>query len=204
MEKQLELLNGIDDPKDFMVKAKKAMETVKNLDDKQLIDAGQVEAIKQNLDTRFSEAEKAHAIEVGDLKKAISDKSTAIERREVKGFFDQSEFIREKTVLTPAFAYDHFKGNFKTEDKDGDLTVYAERKGGEKIFSKDPKRAGKYAKPAEAIEILIDEHQDRDSILRAGKPGSGTPPGDFKPGNQDLSKLSPIERIDAARQVQTK
>jgi len=197
LEGQLEPFKDLDS--DFVTKAKKAMDTVKNLNDKQLVDAGQVAEIKKDLEDQLIETKKSHAAELEGLKKQIDDKDAAIQRREVKGFFDQSEFIREKTVLTPTFAYDHFNRFFKTEEKDGDLIVFAERKGGEKIFSKDPKRAGKYATPAEAIEILIDEHPDKESILRGGTPGSGSPP----PGghNQDLSKLNPTERINAARGV---
>ncbi|MGX2950047.1 hypothetical protein ACWIUA_03935 [Ursidibacter sp. B-7004-1] len=45
VEAKLKAFEGIDDP----AKAKKALETVKNLDDKKLIDAGEVEKVKAEM-----------------------------------------------------------------------------------------------------------------------------------------------------------
>lgn len=200
LETKLEPFAGIEDPDKFLDDAKKAIATVKNLDDKQLVDAGKVAEIKRDLETKLEESQKTFAAELKKRDDLIASKTQAIESREIKGVFDRSSFITEKTILTPTFAFDHFKRNFKVSEDENGLSVIAVRNDGKEIFSSDPKRAGKYASPEEAIEILISEHPDKEKLLRGGNPGSGTQPGG-KTFNGDLSKLNPIERINAARQV---
>lgn len=191
LEAKLEPYSDIDDPSEFISSAKKALDTVKNLKDKEIVDAGEIDKLKssvaQEFKSKISEIEKAHAKKVESLEEQLSGKDSSIRNLLVKGAFTQSEFIREKTVLPPDFAFDSFGKNFQVEENDqGDLKAVAVRSNGEKIFSL--KNAGSYADPEEAIEILITEHPDKDRLLRGGTPGSGSHPSSSPSGKAAISR----------------
>ncbi len=54
-EEKLKVLEGIDNPGEFVKTAKEAIKTVKNLDDKKLVDAGEVEKVKQSVASTYKE-----------------------------------------------------------------------------------------------------------------------------------------------------
>lgn len=196
LESKLEVLSGIEEPEKFIADAKKAMVTVKNLDDKQLIDAGKVAEIKKDLETKLAESQKTFEAELKKRDDIIAAKKEAIESREIKGVFDRSSFIPEKSTLVPSFAFEYFRRNFKvSEEENGEMSVIAVRGDGKEIFSADPKRAGKYATPEEAIEILINEHPDKDRLLKGTTPGSGTRPG--TPGGKTTISRQQFDGLDA-------
>ncbi len=170
---------GIEDGAGFLSKANAALETVKNLDDKKLIDAGKVEEIKRGViesyDARIVDINKSHA---EALKKATGDletKDAAIRKMVVEGAFTRSKFLREKTVLPPEFAYNTFGKHFKVEEDGDQIKVSATDAKGNPIFSL--KNPGQAADPEEAIEIIVGSHPQKDSILKGIAGGGGTPPG---------------------------
>ena len=160
--------------------ARKALDTVKNLEDKQLIDAGEVETVKKNLAASYEEnlnnTKKSYEQKMKDLDAKLQRQNENIEELLLLGAFERSPFIREKTNLTPDIAYASFKKGLQVEyDKEGRPHVvgYVD---GEKLFSrKDP---GKLADPEEAIEMIINAYPYKDRILRgSGQGGSGGGPG---------------------------
>ena len=196
----MEIENG----SEFVTKAKEAMETVKNFDDKKLIDAKEVETLKQSVAATYKEKisgmETAFATKEKEYLSAIESKDSNISNLLIKGAIGRAKFIEDKTVLTPSIAYDVFKANFKIEENEGEARAVATRKDGTKIMSlKDP---GSYAGIDEALETLVNEHPDKNRLLRGIDGGGGTPPGSQRNnGNVDLSKMSPRERLDYSRGV---
>jgi len=49
------------------------------------------------------------------------------------------------------------------------------------------------------LEILINEHPDKDIILKGTPGGGGTLPGGHQKRNVDVLKMSPRQRLDASR-----
>jgi hypothetical protein len=193
---------GIEKPEEWISNAKQALDTVANLKDKEIVDAGEVEKIKKGVadsyESRIADISKSHA---EALKKATDDlesKDAAIRRMVVEGAFQQSKFLREKTVLLPEFAYNTFGKHFKVEEEGDKIKVSAVDADGNAVFSL--KNPGEHAGPEEAIEILISNHPQKDSLLRGLPGGSGTSSSNRVIGN-DWKKLSPTERLNYARGV---
>ena len=204
IESKLELFKDIENPEEYLTKANKALETVKNMKDKDFIAAGEVEQLKRGVaesyETKIRELEKGYKTQLDEREKLIQAKDEGIHKLLVKGAFAQSDFIRHKTVLPPDMAFDSFGRYFQIEEVEGQPQAVAVRPNGEKIFSlREP---GSYASTDEAIEILISERKDKDAILRGNPGGSGSQQSMSPQGTlsrDEMMKLSPIERINAAR-----
>ena len=166
---------GIEDFDAFVEEARKAMETVKNLTDQQQAQAGEMERLKQGITEGFNRQieslKEAARKSDAEWQAKLDAKQKAIERLIIKGAFETSDFLREKTVMLPDMAYSYFGDRFRVEERDGDLVGYAVDRQGDKIMSL--KNPGQYADPSEAIEILVSEHPQKDRLLRMDASGSG-------------------------------
>ena len=160
-EAKLKAFEGIDDA----VAAKKALETVKNLDDKKLIDAGEAEKVK------------AEAIKVYEEKLATAEAATAKVQAQfhselIGGSFARSKVIADKLAI-PADVAQAFFGKHFGISEDG--KVVAKDANGNEIYSRV--RAGEKADFDEALETLIDAYPNKDSILKgSGASGAGSTP----------------------------
>lgn len=198
-ETKLKPFEGIEDPETFLSEAQEAIEMKKNLKDKDILDAGQVQAIKEGVAESYKSTidsmKESHSTEIDKLQSSLDQKNQAVRNLLIKGAFTASKFIKEKTALAPSIAFSEFGRFFDVEDNNGELVAVATR-GGKKIFSNI--NHGDTASTEEAIEILVNEHPDRDSILRANPSGSGSQPN-HSSSITDMLKLSPAERLNAAR-----
>jgi hypothetical protein len=196
-EDRLKHFEGIDDPE----LAKKALETVSNIKDGELVAAGKVEEIKaaarRAAEEQVAATNKAHAEELKKLREEHSSLMNEYHGEKIGGAFKGSKFVIDKTMLPPPAAQKVFGDHFKVENG-GALVAYDQQ--GNKLFSRS--RPGEVADFEEAIELLVESYPYRDSILK-GNPngGGGTRNAGGMPG-VDLSKLSPTERINAARNQQ--
>lgn len=185
-EQKLTGFEGIDDP----AKAREALNTVKNLDDKKLIDAGQVETIKAEAIKAVEEKYKPVVEERDKLK-------TDLYGEKIGGAFSRSPLIvgdKAKFAIPADLVQARFGQHFKIEEGKTVATDSA----GNKIYSKA--RPGEYADFDEALEIIVDAYPHKDSILKGtGNSGSGSQPNGANPNGGDMSKLSPVERMNAAR-----
>jgi hypothetical protein len=202
-ETKVEPFADIQDPADFVAQAKKALETVKNLDEKKLVDAEDVETLKNSVAATYKEKisgmETAFSKKEKEYQDAISSKDKSISNLLIKGEIGRSEFVQKKTNMPPSVAFDVFKHNFQVEESDGQARAVAVRKDGTKIMSlKDP---GSYATIDEALETLVNEHPDKDRLLVGVGGGGGASSGSYKGGNVDLSKMTPTQRLDYARGI---
>lgn len=189
-EGKLQGFEGIDDPE----AARKALNTVKNLDDKKLVDAGQVETIKAEAIKAVEDKYKPIVEERDGLKASLYEEK-------IGGAFARSPMIvgdKAKFAIPADLVQARFGQQFKIED--GKTVAYDAH--GNKIYSKA--RPGELADFDEALELIIDQYPHKDTILRGtGNQGGGTEPNrGGGQGGPDLSKLSPVDRINHARQAQ--
>ena len=142
------------------VEAAKAVDIVKNLDAKKLIDAGEVERIKSEM------------IKTLDAKyKPFVDKASELEAElfseKVGGSFSRSKLIAEKLAIPVDLVQAKFGSAFKVEN--GQVVGYD---GKNPIPSRT--RPGEIADFDESLEFLIDKYPHRDSILKgSGAVGTG-------------------------------
>lgn len=186
-ETKLKEFEGIDDPE----AARKALTTVKNLDDKKLIDAGKVEQIKN---------EAIAAVEA-KYKPIVEERDKVLNNwhgEKISNEFAKSKFISEKTAVARSLLEPKFRPFFKIEE--GKLV--ARGNDGNQIFSKG--RPGELADFDEAMSILVDSDPDRDHILKApAGNGSGSRGSSNGVGKEDMSKMSPVARMNISRGVTT-
>lgn len=140
--------------------AVKAVDTVSKMDAKQLIDAGEVDKVRDQVKAEFTGqlTERDKAIEARDAK--INDMT-------IGGVFANSEFIRENLAIPRDMFEAAMRPFFKVED--GKPVAYD--RSGNKLMSKA--RIGEYADPDEALSLLVDMHPQKDAIIRAPS-GGGT------------------------------
>ena len=188
-EEQLKHLDGIEDPEQFFKDAHKALDTVENLDAKKLVDAGEVENLKKSISDSYEK-------KLAKMQEAMDAKDTELYTEKVSSRFAKSPVL-EKTVLPPDVAEAYFGRHFKIEE--GNVVGYI---GDEKIYSQ--KNPGSYATFDEALSTIIDKYPMKDKIMKAEPGGSGTPPGSGSAQSMDWRKLSPTERLNAAREGKIK
>lgn len=205
---KLRLFEGIDPEK-----AKAALETVANLDAGKLIDAGKVETlkaeIKKSYDGKVSDLEKALAKSQKDAADKLAARDASIRNLLVKGIFDSSAFLKDKTVLPPDVAYASFGKHFEVKEENGELKVLATLNG-QPIYSRA--NPGTFATPEEALEDIIDKYPMKDRILKTTPGGSGSqgnasyvpggkviPKGDMNAFGANLEAIAKGEITVAAR-----
>ncbi|MCP4645845.1 MAG: hypothetical protein GY851_35705 [bacterium] len=166
--------------------ARKALETVQNLDDKKLVDADQVGQIK-------AEMEKVHAEKAQEFTKQIETLEGQIRSHLIGREFTNPELLEKYTFPTAAMAEAFFGPRFKVED--GRVVGY--NQAGNQIFSRE--KAGEIADFAEALETMIAEHPDRDKFLRgsgnSGSGGTGNTKGDGAANSKRAALMTDIEKV---------
>ncbi len=167
--------------------ARKALETVAKLDQKKLIDAGQMDAavaaaLKPVQDKFDAEAKRAATLE------------QQLHAEIVGGSFARSKFIAEKLAIPADMVQAAFGNRFTVVD--GKLS--ATDANGNPVYSRiKPAAAADFD---EALEILVDAYPHKDSILKAdNRPGSGAPGNGGKSGSRTITRaafdaLGPAER----------
>lgn len=170
-EAKLKTFDGITDP----AAALKAMETVKNLEEGQLVTAGKVEEIKKA-------AKEAAEKQVEAATKGLNEKITGLttERDSIRldyfnekvgGAFARSKFINDKTTVAPDMLQSMFGSRFKIENG----KIVAVGADGQPLYSRV--KNGDLAEFEEAIEIIVGEYPHRDRVLKGTGGGSGSEGG---------------------------
>ena len=178
--------------------AAKALATVKNLDDKKLVDAGEVEKVKtaavESVRKEFEPVVKERDALKGQLDSHL-----------IGGAFSRSKYIAEKFAAEgPAgaeIAQALFGSRFKVED--GRLVAYDQN--GSKLFSRT--RHGELAEADEAIELMVDAYPHKNHILKGtGANGGGAPNGGGQGGGKksisrtNFNAMTPPEQASFARE----
>ena len=161
LKTQLKAFEGIEDP----AAALKALATLKNLDDKKLVDAGEVEKVR-------TEAVKALEEKYAPIVKERDTLKSELYGERIGGAFSRSKTIAEKFIIPADMVQARFGQHFKVEE--GKTVAYDAA--GNRIFSRV--KPGEAADFEEALEILVSQYPYRDSILKGtGASGSGASGG---------------------------
>lgn len=178
--------HGIDDP----AAAKQALETIKNMDSKKLIDAGEVEKVK-------AEISKAFQSQLDEATQKAQGLESQLYSERIGGSFSRSKLIADKFAIPADLVQARFGQSFKIED--GKTVAYDAH--GNKIFSAS--RPGELADFEEALQTLVDQYPYRDQILRgSGASGGGAQQSSSTGGAKSISRaqfeaMGPGERVTA-------
>ena len=167
-----------DDVKNFVEVSRQNSEKVKSLKDSEILKAGDVEKIKSGVATdyerKLENQKNMYEEKNKKLKKILAEKDVAISNSIIRSAFSRSKFVRERTAYpTPDIAFKDLKHKFVVE-QNGDRHIgYGLDSEGNKIYSL--KSPTELAKIDEAIEIVINNHPQKDRILLADGGGTGKP-----------------------------
>lgn len=186
-ENALKAFKGLD-----AEKARKAIEDMSKIDAKTLIDAGEVDRVKEEIKNSFTE-------QLNERDKTNEQLQNQLNDMRIDKVFESSEFIRENVDLPQDIFQAYFRKNFKIED--GELNAYDNS--GNVLRSK--KKVGEIASPEEALEMLVEGHASKERILKSdGQTGSGGSGSGSLRGRTasistaELQEKSPAEQADIA------
>ncbi|MFD1189744.1 DUF6651 domain-containing protein [Phenylobacterium conjunctum] len=183
-EGKLQAYTGIEDP----AAARRALETLANLDQKKLVDAGEVQRVK---DEAITAVKAQFEPVVAERDRLMGE----LHREKVGGAFARSKFVADKLAIPVDLVEAYFGARFKLEEG----RVVAFDPSGNKMFSRI--NPGSPADFEEALEMMVDAYPNRDHILKGDVQGGGgsqnrTPQGSGVKTIRaaDFEKLSGAER----------
>lgn len=156
-EKAEELAKGIDGLD--IAAAKKALETVKNLDDKKLVDAGDVERLKAEWSKARDDDNAKSAAQLAELQKQLSDELIGGNFARTKAFAETNM----DSTMARALLGSHFS------IKDGKMVATDAH--GNQIMSRTS--IGEPASFDEAVKALMDNHPSREVFMKPTGSGGG-------------------------------
>lgn len=178
-EKALKAFEGIEDP----AAALKALATVKNLDDKRLVDAGEVEKVKAEAIKAVEEKYRPTVEKAESLEKALR-------QEKIGGSFARSKYIADKLSVPVPMVERTFGDHFAIEDG----KIVAKDASGNPIYSKE--NPGELAGFDEALESLVTQFPYRDDILKGtGNSGTGARGGNGGGGGAKTVSRAEFDRI---------
>jgi hypothetical protein len=160
-EDKLKVLEGIENPAEYLASAKKAMETVQNLDAKKLIDAGEVDKVKAELSKIFEGR-------LSEAQKLIQEKDAVLTKEMIGGRFARSKYIADALAIPADLVESAFGRHFQI--KDG--KVIALGHDGREIYSRKS-TSGDLADFDEALSILVDGYPNKAAILKGSSASGG-------------------------------
>ena len=182
-ETELKKFANITDPE----KAIEALGIVTKLDQKKLIDAGEVDKVK-------AEITKVYQTQLEQAESQNKELQSQLYNEMIGGRFNSSKFIKDKVAIPADFVQSRFGTSFKIED--GKVVAYDQS--GNKIYSRS--KPGEIAEFDEALEFLIDNYPQKDHILKAsGNQGGGAPQTQHQMGQKTIKRsafdaLSPLDK----------
>lgn len=198
LQEQLELFKGIEDLGVWKENADKAIETVKNYDDKKLVDAGKVEQVKQSVieakDEEIRQVQESFKGKILEQNKVIERKDAQIYELAISNKFSQSPLFNgpgRKYNIPADMAEAKFSRQIKLEEgKDGKLREVGYKINGEPIYSR--KNPGELAFFDEFMPDIIDEYPKKDEIIETTG-GSGSGGGSGKALTNVESKIAQLK-----------
>lgn len=179
VQAKLKLFDGVEDLEAWHAEAVKALETIKNFDEKDWLKAEKVEKLKADMKSAYEEQErklrdqfKNRETEFAGL---LGKKEDQIRKLMVSNRFATSPYFsgtNPKTSLPPEIAETYFGQHFKVEEdkKTGELRLVAYYRNGDPIYSRT--NPGEFASFDEAMTTIWDQYPGRDRLVR-GQQGSG-------------------------------
>jgi hypothetical protein len=173
--------------------AKKALELMRNIDQKELIKAGEKDAaIKQAIESKEKEYTpklKSFEQKLSELTIELQRKDSIISKQMIEGQLSSNQYLNKTTRTTPDVRASILGKHFRIEDVGGELRPVAYKSDGEKLYS--PINPGHLCTFDEAVEILWNSYQNKDVYAVTANSGSGStgnPGGHGSSGVQYYSK----------------
>lgn len=173
-------------------KAREAFDTLSKIDQKKLIDAGQVDVVKGEITKQYEEKLTASKKETDDIRNQYHSTMRS-------NAFSRSKFVTDKIDVPVDMVEAVFGGNFKVES-DGQVRGYMN---GQPVYS--PDRPGEIASFDEALSVMVNGYANRDAILKgSGQSGSGSKGGAGGAGGaraysrDEFARLAPAEQAKVA------
>jgi hypothetical protein len=185
-ERAEEMLKGFEGIEDAEA-ARKALSVLKNLDDKKLVDAGEVDRVK-------TEAIKAVEDKYAPIVKERDKLQAALVSEKIGGSFARSKLIADKLAIPADLVQARFGEHFKLDGEN----VVAYDKSGNKLFSRA--NPGELATFDEALEMIVEQYPYRDSILKSSGASGGGAQGGGNGGA--VSKALPRAQFEALSPTQ--
>lgn len=200
-EDRAKLFEGIEDAE----AARKALETVANLDAGQLKTTAQVEEIKTQAkraaEQQVADAAKASGLKITELEGKLAKMTSEFDGEKISNAFANSKFMQDKVAAPRDMVQAMFGNRFKRED--GKLVAYDAS--GNKMYSRT--KPGELAEFDEAMEMIVDAYPSRDAILKGtGANGAASTPGGQNNGGggqksitrSEFNKLDPVKQRETA------
>lgn len=170
-------------------KARAALDKVSKLDSKALIDAGEVDKLKDEIARQYT-------AQIAERDGTIAKLSGTVDQMTLETAFSKSRFISEQIAVPAEMFQAQFGRNFKIED--GKIVPYDAS--GNKIFSKS--RLGEIADVDEAFAVMVESYPHKDAIIRAPNAGgSGNGGGGGNRGTGRTIKRSEFDAMPAHQQA---
>lgn len=173
-------------------KARDALDKLSKIDQKKLIEAGEVDKVKDEIG-------KQYQAQLAERDQKLTERQQRLERLMLDNAFGSSKFVSDKIAIPAELFRSHFGSNFKIED---DKIVPYQH--GNKLMSK--KRMGEFADFEEALELIVESYAHKDSILKPNSAsGSGNNGGAGARGGlrsmtrADFGKLTPAQQSESAQ-----
>lgn len=193
-ESKLQGFDGLDPDS-----ARKAFETLKNIDDKKLIDAGQVEKVKQQANEAYEQKLQAYQKQYEPVLAERDALKNQLHTERLSTAFGRSKFITEKVAIPVDFVQSKFGAHFSVGD-DGRIRAMAVD--GNPIFSRA--KPGEEADFDEALELLVESHPHRDHILKGtGVSGGGSSGYRTDASGKRTVSRAEFEKMDPVKQRET-
>lgn len=161
--------------------AKLAIETVEKMEGGKMIEAGEFDKLKTQMqgiqDKALSEQKETYEAKLAENETNIAGQQKTINNLMISSNFAKSPFFsgdKPRTILTPDLAANLFRTNFKVEG-DGPEPQLIGYLNGEKIPSST--NVGEPADFEEAISVIIEKHPGKERFLSSpegGGPGAGS------------------------------
>lgn len=188
-ETRLNLFDGLDP-----AAAKDALSKLSAIDQKKLIDAGEIEKVRAEITKSIEDRYKPIVEERDGLKGQLRDVK-------IDNAFNSSKYIKDNIAVPPDMFRSLFGKNVTVDD--GGKLVLADANGN-KIYSRT--RAGEPADFDEGIEVLVSGYASKDSILKSsgsngtgGKQSAQAAAGAKTMTSEKFLSLSQSERMAAAK-----
>jgi hypothetical protein len=180
------------------IAAKTALDTMKNIDQKTLVAAGEVETIKQEAIRAMEERLKGVEAKIPPIEQDRDKYKDAFHGEKISNAFANSKFVSEKLIIPPDLVQSSFGKHFKYEND----TIIGYDANGSKLFSRT--KPGEIATFEEGIEIVVESYPGRERILKGtGASGGGGGGGNMINGKRTVNraafdKMTPVEQASTA------
>lgn len=163
-EAQLKAFEGLDPDA-----ARKAFETLKDVENNRLVDAGQMEKVKQQMQEAFDQKLRGVEAQYKPYVEKLSQVEGQLHGERLSAAFGRSQFIKDKVAIPVDFVQSKFGSHFSVGE---DGRIRAKGADGSTVLSRA--KPGEEAGFDEALELFVEAHPQRDYILKGtGASGGG-------------------------------